>query len=95
MKDKQINDMAKLLKSMSHPIRFKILCLLQEEERSVGDLLDHVGTSRANISGHLNILRNQGVIDYRKDANFIYNHINDHRILELIEKMRELYLIGC
>ncbi len=42
-----------------------------------------------------NTLTNDGVIDYRKDANFIYNHINDHRILELIEKMRELYLIGC
>ncbi len=67
MKDKQIAYMAKLLKSMSHPIRFKILCLLKKKEVSVGDLLDQIGTSRANISGHLNILRNQGVIDYRNN----------------------------
>ena len=90
MKDKQIKDMAKLLKSMSHPIRLKILCLLQEQEISVGSLQSQAGTSRANITGHLNILRNQGVIDFRKDANFIFNRINDPRILELIEKLRGL-----
>ncbi len=92
MRDDQIEVMAKLLKSMSHPIRFKILCLLKEKEISVGDLRDQVASSRANITQHLNILRNEGVIDFRKDANLIYNRITDMRILALIEKMRQLYI---
>jgi ArsR family transcriptional regulator len=91
MKDEQIDAISKLLKSMSHPIRLKILCLLQEREMSVGDIRDQVETTNANVSQHLNILRSQGIIDFRKDANFIYNRITDQRTLELIQKMRQLF----
>ncbi|PID42256.1 MAG: transcriptional regulator [Proteobacteria bacterium] len=91
IKDEQIEAISKLLKSMSHPIRLKILCLLQEKEMSVGDIRDQVETTNANISQHLNILRSQGIIDFRKDANFIYNRITEPRILELIQKMRQLF----
>ena len=91
MKDEQIEVISKLLKSMSHPIRLKILCLLQDHEMSVGDIRSQVKTTNANVSQHLNILRSQGIIDFRKDANFIYNRITDKRILELIQKMRQLF----
>ncbi len=91
MKDEQIQAVAKILKSMSHPIRLKILCLLQDRELSVGDIRNEVETTNANVSQHLNILRNQGIIDFRKDANFIYNRITDKRILEIIMKMQQLF----
>ena len=91
MKYEQIEAISKLLKSMSHPIRLKILCLLQEQEMSVGEIRNQVETTNANVSQHLNILRSQGIIDFRKDANFIYNRITDQRILALIEKMRQLF----
>lgn len=91
MNDDQIDAMSKILKSMSHPIRLKILCLLQNGELSVGDIRDQVETTNANVSQHLNILRSQGIIDYRKDANFIYNKITDKRILELMQKMANLF----
>jgi DNA-binding transcriptional ArsR family regulator len=91
MQDEQIEAIAKMLKSMSHPIRLKILCLLQDSELSVGQIREQVKTTNANVSQHLNILRGQGIIDYRKDANFIYNKITDKRILELIKKVRQLF----
>ncbi len=91
MKDEQIAAVAKILKSMSHPIRLKILCLLQDKEMSVGDIREQVETTNANVSQHLNILRAQGIIDFRKDANFIYNRISDRRILDLIMKMQKLF----
>lgn len=93
--DKHIEQVANLLKSMGHPIRYKILCLLQNREISVGELRDHVETSNSNISGHLNILRNQGIIDYRKDSNVIYNSITDKRICDLIEKLDDLFRSGA
>ena len=89
--DNQINDLALLLKSISHPIRLKILCLLQERELSVSEIRENVETSGANISQHLNIMRNQGIIASRKEANFIYNRIADERILELMKTMRQLF----
>jgi ArsR family transcriptional regulator len=87
----QIENLANLLKSISHPIRLKILCLLQDRELTVGDIRNEVKTSHANVSQHLNILRNQGIIDFRKDSNFIYNRIADNRVTELIKSMRDLY----
>ncbi len=91
MHDDQIDAMSKLLKSMSHPIRLKILCLLQDSEMSVGDIREQVKTTNANVSQHLNILRSQGIIDYRKDANFIYNRIADPRIVQLMQTMQVLF----
>ncbi|OGR05168.1 MAG: transcriptional regulator [Deltaproteobacteria bacterium RIFOXYD12_FULL_50_9] len=91
VKTEQIESMAKLLKTMSHPIRLKILCLLEDKELTVGDIQVEVQTTKANVSQHLTILRNQGVIKFRKDANFIYNRIADERILKLMKSMRELF----
>ncbi|MEN8134948.1 MAG: metalloregulator ArsR/SmtB family transcription factor [Thermodesulfobacteriota bacterium] len=91
MEDEHVKDVAALLKTMSHPIRLKILCLLQEKEMAVGDIREEVKTTNANVSQHLSILRNQGIVSSRKDANFIYNKIEDGRVLELIAKMRDLF----
>ncbi len=95
MKDEQIKEISKLMKSISHPTRFKILCLLRDNEMSVKDLTDELETTNSNITQHLNILRNQGVIEYRRDANYIFNSINDWRILELLRKLRQLYPVDA
>ena len=89
--DKHVQEIAKLLKTMSHPIRLKILCLLQDKEMTVGDIHKEVQTTNANVSQHLSILRNQGIISFRKDANFIYNRISEERVMELIKHMRDLF----
>lgn len=91
MQNSQIEDIARLLKSIAHPIRLKILCLLQDEELSVSDILLTIQTTNGNISQHLAILRNQGIIVSRKDANYIYNRIADPRVLNLMESMQELF----
>lgn len=94
MEHEQIESAAKLLKSISHPIRLKILCLLQEQELTVGDIRNEVKTTHANVSQHLTILRNQGIIAFRKDSNFIYNRIADERIIELIKSLRSLFCVS-
>ncbi len=91
MHDEHIETIAALLKTMAHPIRLKILCLLQEGERTVSELQHEVKTSHANVSQHLAILRNQGIVSCRKDANYMRNRIADDSILQLIATMRELF----
>ena len=91
MENAQIEDVARLLKSIAHPIRLKILCLLQDGELSVGDLLEVVGTTNGNLSQHLAILRHQGIIVSHKEANYIYNRIADPRILSLMRGMQSLF----
>ena len=91
MVEEKVKEVAALLKSISHPLRLKILCLLQEGEMTVGDIQTSVQTSTANISQHLRILRQQGIISTRKDANFIYNYIADKRIVEWITTLQHLF----
>ena len=91
MLEEKIEMVSALLKSISHPLRLNILCLLQDQELTVGELHDELKTSNANITQHLNILRNQGIVGSRKDANFIYNRISDPRVLRLMQSLQELY----
>ena len=80
------------LKAMAHPLRLKILCILGgAEEASVQDLVDRVGTSQSNISQHLSILRDKGILVSRKDANKVYYRIGDRKILRLMGTMRDAF----
>ena len=91
MQKTEINDTAALLKAMAHPIRLEILCRLQGGELSVGELQTTVQTTNGNISQHLAILRNQGIIACRREANFIYNRISDPRVVALMACLQALF----
>ncbi|MCK5639256.1 MAG: winged helix-turn-helix transcriptional regulator [Gammaproteobacteria bacterium] len=90
-RDDDIERAARALKAMSHPIRLKILCALGDKELSVQDIVERAGTSQSNISQHLGILRDKNILVTRKDANRVYYRIEDHRTLQLIELMRNIF----
>ncbi len=89
--DADIERASRSLKAMSHPLRLKILCTLGDQEISVHEIVEHVGTSQSNISQHLAILRDKGILASRKDANRVYYRVNDSRTLRLIGMMREVF----
>lgn len=91
MNDHDVDNVAGLLKTMAHPIRLKILCLLQDKEMTVSEIREVVKTTNANVSQHLTILRNKDIITFRKDANFIFNRIADARIIELMSLMKNIF----
>jgi ArsR family transcriptional regulator len=82
---------ARALKAISHPLRLKILCVVGDQEVCVQDIVDAVGTSQSNISQHLAILRDKGVLTTRKDANRVFYRVADQRTLQLIVMMREVF----
>jgi len=90
-KDEHIEQASRAMKAMSHPLRLKILCVLGDKEISVQDIVDHVGTSQSNISQHLAILRDKGVLRTRKDANRVYYRVGDTRTLKLLGMMRDVF----
>lgn len=90
--DADIDQASKSLKAMAHPLRLKILCILgRAGEIGVQELVDRVGTSQSNISQHLSILRDKGILDCRKDANKVYYHIRDPNILKLMTSLRSAF----
>ena len=90
-KHEHIGTAARALKAIAHPLRLKILCVLGGGEECVQDIVEAVGTSQSNISQHLAILRDKGVLQTRKDANRVYYSVCDERTLQLIVLMREVF----
>lgn len=90
-KDEDIVRASRSLKAMSHPLRLKILCTLGNQEVSVQDIVQSVGTSQSNISQHLAILRDKGILASRKDANRVFYRVGDARTLRLIDMMQEVF----
>lgn len=90
-RDEDIERASRSLKAMSHPLRLKILCVLGEDEVSVQDIVEYVGTSQSNISQHLAILRDKGILASRKDANRVYYRVSDGRTLKLISMMQSVF----
>ena len=90
-REEDIDRASRSLKAMSHPLRLKILCTLRDQEVSVQDIVDNVGTSQSNISQHLAILRDKGILASRKDANRVFYRVGDARTLRLIGMMQEVF----
>ncbi len=90
-REEDIDRASRSLKAMSHPLRLKILCTLKDQEVSVQDIVDSVGTSQSNISQHLAILRDKGILASRKDANRVFYRVGDARTLRLISMMQEVF----
>ena len=90
-REDHIDQASRAIKAMAHPLRLKILCVLGNQEISVQEIVDCVGTSQSNISQHLAILREKGVLRTRKEANRVYYRVSDERTLLLIGMMREVF----
>ena len=90
-KQEHIEQAARALKSISHHLRLKILCVIGSQEACVQEIVDAVGTSQSNISQHLAILRDKGILLARKEANRVYYRVGDARTLQLIGMMQDVF----
>jgi len=57
---------AVILKALAHPIRLAIIEFLAKGEKSVPGIVEYVGTSPSNISKHLSVMKNVGILSDRK-----------------------------
>jgi DNA-binding transcriptional ArsR family regulator len=78
--DGDIEFACRSLKAAAHPLRLKIMCLLKNTEMTVQEIVDHVGTSQSNVSQHLAILRDKGLLSAHRVANRVYYRLADSRI---------------
>lgn len=90
-RSQSINEASAAMQAMAHPLRLKILCLVGNQELSVLEIVDAVGTTQSNISQHLGVLRDHGILASRKDANKVFYRIADPRVLSMISLTREIF----
>ena len=90
-KGENIREASAAMQAMAHPLRLKILCLVGSQELSVLEIVDAVGTSQSNVSQHLAVLRDQGILEPRKHANKVFYRIADARVMKIIALTREVF----
>lgn len=74
-------------RALSEPMRLRLLNLLMGGERTVGQLVEATGSSQANVSKHLSVLRDAGMIAMRKEGLTTVCYIADPIVNELCEMM--------
>ena len=90
-RSQNIREATDAMQAMAHPLRMKILCLVGNNELMVQEIVDGVGTSQSNVSQHLAILKERGLLASRREANKVLYRIEDPRILKMIALTREIF----
>jgi len=84
-------DAAGLMKALGNESRLMILCVLAEGERSVGDLNTIVPLSQSALSQQLARLRQQGLVETRRESQTIYYSLGKGPADRIINLLHDIY----
>lgn len=84
-------DAAELLKQLSNEHRLMILCILGEDEMSVGELNARIPLSQSALSQHLASLRRADLVSTRKESQTVYYRLEGDKALRVIEVLQSIY----
>jgi len=86
------NMQAGISKTLANPIRIAILHTLRDGEKSVNKLTDVLGISQSNLSQHLALIRQMGILKTRKQGTSIYYRVTNPKINQACDMVREVLL---
>ncbi|MBI2165040.1 MAG: winged helix-turn-helix transcriptional regulator [Chloroflexi bacterium] len=93
MENQRLYDLqAGICKTLSSPLRLRLVELLGEGERTVSDLVKLLGVSKSNVSQHLGIMREKGVVDCRREGGYAFYRLSNPKVLQACRLMREVLL---
>src|SRR3989304_9143802 len=81
---------ADICKTLASPARLRILDALREGELSVGEIGEAIGARKANVSQHLAVMRQRGIVDGRRCGTHIYYRPASPKIIQACQLMREV-----
>jgi len=84
-------EVAGLMKYLSHPQRLILLCKIAESPKTVGDLQELCGMSQSLTSQFLAKMKAEGLISSQKDGKFVTYRIEDERILKIINSLNKIF----
>jgi ArsR family transcriptional regulator, virulence genes transcriptional regulator len=79
---------ASVCRALNDPKRLLLLYAVAQEPRSVGELGELLGASQSNVSQHLAVLRDGGLVDAARDANRVIYSLRDARVVDAIDLLR-------
>ena len=84
-KDSQLRFKAKIFHALSDPARLDIVDFLRSGEKCVCEIIPHVDLIQPVVSRHLKILKDCGLLKYRKEGTRRLYSVADLRIFEIID----------
>lgn len=78
---------AKIFKSLADPLRLQILEFIREEEKCVCEIVPHLAVSQPLVSRQLKILRNRGLVTFRKDGTKRLYSVTEPQIFKIIDAL--------
>jgi DNA-binding transcriptional ArsR family regulator len=85
MSDKMMDLIARRFRTLGEPCRLRILQLLEQGERTVGELVAELDGNQPNVSKHLQILHDAGLVARRREGTSIVYAISDPMVFKLCE----------
>ena len=79
---------AELFKALAHPVRVRTLELLTAAERPVSELLAETGIEASQLSQHLGVLRNAGLVAARRAGNAVYYRLEHPALADMLAAAR-------
>jgi DNA-binding transcriptional ArsR family regulator len=83
---------AELFKALAHPARIRILEVLAEGERAVGEIQPLVGIESSHLSQQLGVLRRAGLVSTRKEGSSVIYAIRDPQLGELLAVAKRILI---
>ncbi len=85
MDKKVAEQVAEVLKAVAHPVRLQIIELLEAKEMCVGDIVTALGGKQAITSQQLNMMKDKGVLNCRRDGVKVYYRIENKNVIKLLD----------
>jgi DNA-binding transcriptional ArsR family regulator len=87
MDKKMAEQVAEILKAVAHPVRLQIIELLETKEMCVGDIVEALGGKQAVTSQQLNMMKDKGVLECRRDGTKVFYRIENKNVIKLLHCM--------
>ena len=78
---------AQRFRVLGEPMRIKLLDALRDGDATVGELVDRLGASQQNVSKHLGVLHQAGIVSRAKEGTFVRYSIADSGVFDLCEQV--------
>lgn len=92
MEDRLFELHASMCRVFTSPKRLEILNILRDKELSVGQMLRLIRIRQANLSQHLNILREKGIVNTRRSGVTIYYSLASPKIIKAFDIIRQILI---
>ena len=82
---------SEFLKSLANAQRLRILCLIMEGERPVGEIAEAIGANQSSVSQNLALMRREGLVVPRRSGQTIYYRLADKKLIKMFRLLSDMF----